>query len=56
MNIYFFRLRNPAEDSHELGKRKPGKSGFEKYRKTKPCWFYNNHPDGCPAKDCHWIH
>ncbi|XP_040566288.1 probable tRNA (uracil-O(2)-)-methyltransferase isoform X1 [Lepeophtheirus salmonis] len=26
--------------------------------KTKLCWFYSNHPDGCPAseKDCLWIH
>ena len=46
----YVRLRNPAEDCHHLGKRKPSKSLTEKYRKTKPCWFYNNHPNGCPAK------
>merc|ERR1719245_2664485 len=51
------RLRNPAKDSHQLGKRKPSSNAVtEKYRKTKPCWFFHHHPDGCPAQDCHWIH
>eukprot|EP00048_Salpingoeca_helianthica_P007051 m.105891 g.105891 ORF g.105891 m.105891 type:complete len:133 (+) comp14212_c3_seq1:1416-1814(+) len=27
-------------------------------RKTKPCWFHDHHPDGCPraAADCPFAH
>ena len=40
------RLRIPDDDM--------GKPKF----KTKICWFYENHPQGCPSKmeDCCWAH
>ena len=50
------RLRNPAVDHHNLGKKKPNQNAIEKYKKTRPCWFFQNHPQGCPSTDCHWIH
>ena len=47
------RLRIPGQDV-----RKNAKSTSKDRLKTKPCWHYNNHPDGCPllSKSCQWIH
>ncbi|EFN89724.1 probable tRNA (uracil-O(2)-)-methyltransferase [Harpegnathos saltator] len=38
--------------------RKSRRSGGASARKVKPCWFYKNHPDGCPALevDCDFQH
>ena len=52
------RLRHPLADHHDLGKKNPSKNSA-KFKGTKPCWFYENHPQGCPvkdAKDCFWLH
>merc|ERR1711862_580231 len=52
------RLRHPLADHHDLGKKNPSKNS-DKFKGTKPCWFYENHPQGCPikdAKDCFWLH
>ena len=51
----FVRLRNPLKDHHDLGKKNPSKNSA-KFKQTKPCWFYSNHPQGCPANDCFWLH
>lgn len=34
------------------------KSKKSVFVKNKPCWFYNNHPQGCPLndKDCSFKH
>ena len=53
------RLRNPSEDHHDLGKKRPSASGSEKWKKTRPCWFHHNHPQGCPIQienECYWLH
>ena len=53
------RLRNPSKDHHDLGKKRPSVSASEKWKKTKPCWFHNNHPQGCPTESeetCFWLH
>lgn len=53
------RLRNPASDSLESGKKRPAsKEKVAKWRKSKPCWFHFNHPQGCPQKNehCFWSH
>lgn len=51
------RLRNPSKDSVSMGKKRPS-SDPDKYRKTRPCWFFQHHPQGCPANDevCFWMH
>lgn len=54
------RLRCPLYDEHSVGKRKKGRGRGEldKYRKTKICWLFENHPQGCPiiSDDCIWAH
>ncbi|XP_014481430.1 PREDICTED: probable tRNA (uracil-O(2)-)-methyltransferase isoform X2 [Dinoponera quadriceps] len=35
------------------GRRKRRRNGVSK---VKPCWFYENHPDGCPEVDCDFQH
>ena len=54
------RLRCPLYDEHSVGKRKKGRGRGEldKYRKTKICWLFENHPQGCPiiGDDCIWAH
>ena len=59
-NIY---LRNWSE--HEHGPRKSGKPLSRNQKKakdllykTKRCWFYSQHPQGCPrrARDCPYAH
>ena len=50
------RLRNPAQDHHHAGKKRPSTVATEKYKRTRPCWFYQNHPQGCPSNDCYWLH
>ena len=53
------RLRNPSKDHHDLGKKRPSASSTEKWKKTRPCWFHHNHPQGCPTEleeDCFWLH
>lgn len=41
-----------------IGKKKRKKNSGAPVRKVKPCWFYKNHPDGCPALevDCDFQH
>lgn len=41
-------------ESRKIDKSKTGKIQF----KQKPCWFLNNHPDGCPFndEDCSFKH
>lgn len=56
MDKGFVRLRNPAQDDHSLGKKRPNAQAVNKWKKTKPCWFDQNHPQGCPSNDCFWIH
>ena len=54
------RLRCPLYDEHSVGKRKKGRGRGEldKYKKTKICWLFENHPQGCPiiGDDCIWAH
>ena len=57
------RLRCPLYDDISVGKRrkkhnKDNKNDTEKFRKTKICWLYKNHPQGCPvaAENCVWAH
>ena len=54
------RLRCPLYDAHSVGKRKKGRGRgeLEKFKKTKICWLYENHPQGCPIleEDCIWAH
>lgn len=47
------RLRIPSVDV-----RKGSKDASKERLKTKPCWHFHNHPDGCPlsAESCQWIH
>lgn len=39
-------------------KKKRRRNASAPLRKVKPCWFYKNHPDGCPALeiDCDFQH
>ena len=54
------RLRCPLYDDHSAGKRKKGRGRGEldKYKKTKICWLFENHPQGCPilSEECIWAH
>ena len=63
------RLRCPIYDDISVGKRKRkgnhnavkfiNKSReMEKFKKTKMCWLFENHPQGCPvsSQDCVWAH
>ena len=56
------RLRCPLYDDISVGKRKKRKhnsnNDINKFRKTKICWLFDNHPQGCPvaSKDCVWAH
>ena len=54
------RLRCPLYDAHSVGKRKKGRGRgeLEKFKKTKICWLFENHPQGCPIlrEDCIWAH
>ena len=47
------RIRVPGKDIKKSVKE-PSKDRI----KTKPCWHFVNHPDGCPLPDesCQWIH
>jgi tRNASer (uridine44-2'-O)-methyltransferase len=54
------RLRVPGEDMAS-GRRiaaKRGEAVASTRKKTKACWHYFNHPDGCPLTDetCCWLH
>lgn len=49
------RLRNPKSDDHNAGKKRPSADSV-KWKKTKPCWFFHHHPQGCPSSDCFWQH
>ena len=54
----FVRVRVPGEEISN-SKKRPGKgAGREKRAKTKPCWHYFYHPDGCPLSPeiCTWLH
>lgn len=53
------QLRIPgAGDNARKKKSKRRKINDTPLRKVKPCWFYKNHPDGCPAReiDCNFQH
>ena len=47
------RIRVPGKDI-----KKSVKEASKDRIKTKPCWHFVNHPDGCPLPDesCQWIH
>lgn len=44
--------------SSVVGKKRKRRNNGAPARKVKPCWFYKNHPDGCPALeiDCDFQH
>ena len=51
------RLRRPGTDAPST--RRKGRPAPEGARlRTKPCWHFNNHPDGCPLEQrlCSWSH
>nr|CAG4638521.1 EOG090X07W1 [Cyclestheria hislopi] len=59
------RFRSPAELSvaewralRKPNKKKARVSTTEKTVKIKPCWFFFNHPDGCPlnSESCRYLH
>ena len=56
------RLRCPLYDKISDGKRKKSKnshnSDVRQFRKTKICWLFENHPQGCPVmtSECVWAH
>ena len=55
------QLRNWSETDQPMSKRsrQPDRRVDARLlRKTKPCWFYNYHPQGCPraASDCPYAH
>lgn len=53
------QLRIPgAGDNSRKKKPKKRRINDTPLRKVKPCWFYRNHPDGCPAReiDCNFQH
>jgi len=47
------RLRIPGRDI-----KRSSKETTSDRLKTKPCWHFTNHPDGCPLSEelCSWIH
>ena len=47
------RLRVPGKDVKRGSKETPSER-----LKTKPCWHFHNHPDGCLLSEeaCQWIH
>ena len=47
------RIRVPGKDI-----KKSSKETSKERHKTKPCWHFKNHPDGCPlpGDSCQWIH
>ena len=57
----FVQLRNWVNVSSKHGPRKPAKQrsaqDAKRLVKTKLCWFYHHHPQGCPRKgDCPYAH
>ena len=50
-----FRMPGAENTSNRKPKKKPKEN---KIRKEKVCWFYENHPDGCPLIDqeCNFKH
>ena len=51
------RLRRPGTDAPST--RRKGRPAPEGARlRTKPCWHFNHHPDGCPLEQrlCSWSH
>ena len=48
----YVQLRNWAVAGPEHGPRRPAKrrsaEDAKRLVKTKPCWFYHHHPQGCP--------
>ena len=54
------RLRVPGEDAgagRKVAPRRQGTAAMARV-KSKSCWHYFNHPDGCPLTDdkCSWLH
>jgi tRNASer (uridine44-2'-O)-methyltransferase len=56
------RLRVPGEDtgrrSAAAPPRRDGRTPAGTRLKTRSCWHYVNHPDGCPldSENCTWLH
>ncbi len=52
------RLRCYALDEPSAGRRRKKASAENLAFKRRPCWFHNNHPQGCPvaAEHCTWAH
>lgn len=52
------RLRCPPLDGDFAPRRKKNRKGYKVTRKSKPCWLFDNHPQGCPTdrEQCMWAH
>lgn len=53
------RLRTPGkEEAPPRGKKRSKSLNDKPIKKIKPCWFHQNHPQGCPLSDsdCCWEH
>lgn len=52
------QLRDLTLDEPYSKHSKLAKRDKSQYFKTMQCWFYGNHPDGCPrtAQNCHFAH
>ncbi|XP_062589805.1 probable tRNA (uracil-O(2)-)-methyltransferase [Saccostrea cucullata] len=52
------QLRDLTLDEPYSKHSKLSKKDKSQHFKTVQCWFYNNHPDGCPltAEKCHFAH
>lgn len=52
------QLRDLTLDEPYSKHSKLAKRDKSQYFKTMQCWFYSNHPDGCPrtAQKCHFAH
>ena len=56
-------IRNWPEESHSVLRckkknEKRKQNGTKPHWKTKQCWFYAHHPDGCPllVQECSFAH
>lgn len=55
----FVQLRDfTLTDPFEGRKKKTSDKDLSDYVKTTLCWFYDNHPDGCPrdSVSCQYAH
>lgn len=52
------QIRNWASLEEAPRKKKRKQNASVKLIKTKKCWFFDHHPDGCPrsASECTFLH